>query len=172
MSAEQTSDEITSLRSALTDIANETIIQGMSPALFARSVLKMPMSHAVAPSKSQSLVERLRAEYPRTGAYAPEATCRHGIHPYDCRNGCAPPTFEAADEIERLTRELAAAKTDAQKAHTHAVDECKANDRLRAALERYVKHDDLCHLRLLHAHPVICTCGLDATLAPESEAKP
>jgi hypothetical protein len=51
---------------------------------------------------SSNLVARLRAEYGRTGAYAPEATCRHGIHPYDCRQGCAPPGFEAADEIERL----------------------------------------------------------------------
>jgi hypothetical protein len=49
---------------------------------------------------SKPLVQRLREEYARTGAYAPEATCRHGIHPYDCRQGCAPPGFEAADEIE------------------------------------------------------------------------
>ena len=55
---------------------------------------------------SNRLVERLRAEYARTGAYAPEATCKHGIHPYDCRQGCAPPTFEAADEIERLRNEI------------------------------------------------------------------
>jgi hypothetical protein len=49
---------------------------------------------------SKPLVQRLREEYPRTGAYAPEATCRHGIHPYDCRQGCSPPGFEAADELE------------------------------------------------------------------------
>ena len=29
-------------------------------------------------------------ELPRTGAYAPEATCRHSVHPYDCREGCDP----------------------------------------------------------------------------------
>ena len=30
---------------------------------------------------------------PRTGAYAPEATCKHGVHPYDCREGCDPQTM-------------------------------------------------------------------------------
>jgi hypothetical protein len=28
--------------------------------------------------------------FPMTGAYAPEATCKHGVHPYDCRRGCDP----------------------------------------------------------------------------------
>ena len=27
---------------------------------------------------------------PRTGAYAPSATCKHGIHPFDCTQGCNP----------------------------------------------------------------------------------
>jgi hypothetical protein len=57
-----------------------------------------------------TLVQRLRDEYPRTGAYAPEATCLHGIHPYDCRQGCAPPVFEAADEIEQLRAALKVAQ--------------------------------------------------------------
>jgi hypothetical protein len=26
----------------------------------------------------------------RTGAYAPSATCKHGVHPYDCKQGCDP----------------------------------------------------------------------------------
>jgi hypothetical protein len=26
----------------------------------------------------------------RTGAYAPTATCRHGVHPYECLQGCDP----------------------------------------------------------------------------------
>ena len=49
-----------------------------------------------------ALCKRLRAEYTRRGAYAPTATCCHGIHPYECRKGCAPPTFEAADALEAL----------------------------------------------------------------------
>jgi hypothetical protein len=59
---------------------------------------------------TNTLMQRLRAEYPRTGAYAPEATCKHGIHPYDCREGCAPPVFEAADEIETLRAALKVAQ--------------------------------------------------------------
>ena len=27
---------------------------------------------------------------PMTGAYAPEATCKHGVHPYQCTQGCDP----------------------------------------------------------------------------------
>jgi hypothetical protein len=30
--------------------------------------------------------------YPMAGAYAPQATCTHGIHPYDCEEGCDPHT--------------------------------------------------------------------------------
>lgn len=29
-------------------------------------------------------------KYPKSGAYGPSATCRHGIHPYDCYDGCDP----------------------------------------------------------------------------------
>ena len=25
-----------------------------------------------------------------TGAYAPSATCKHGVHPFDCKQGCDP----------------------------------------------------------------------------------
>lgn len=78
-------------------------------------------------SSLTNLVVRLRAEYQRTGAYAPEATCKHGIHPYDCRQGCAPPTFEAADEIERL-------KTANAQMLEHGREMWADVERLRAAL--------------------------------------
>lgn len=68
-------------------------------------------------NKTSNLVSRLRGEYPRTGAYAPPATCLHGIHPYECRRGCAPPTFEAADEIERLRSALEAIVTTTDARH-------------------------------------------------------
>ena len=45
-------------------------------------------------------------------------------------------------------------------------------ERLRAALQRYARHDELCNLRLLRAHPVKCTCGLYLALAGEVEARP
>lgn len=48
------------------------------------------------------LIERLKTYHGHTGAYAPDATCKHGMHPYDCRDGCAPVTFEAAARIEEL----------------------------------------------------------------------
>jgi hypothetical protein len=34
----------------------------------------------------------VEGDLPMTGAYAPQATCRHGIHPYDCEEGCDPHT--------------------------------------------------------------------------------
>jgi hypothetical protein len=39
-------------------------------------------------------VER-QTQLPMTGAYAPSATCRHGIHPYDCEI-CQPPGVSSA----------------------------------------------------------------------------
>jgi hypothetical protein len=41
---------------------------------------------------------------PRTGAYAPEATCKHGVHPYDCRDGCDPhdAPFDSFERRDRL----------------------------------------------------------------------
>jgi hypothetical protein len=27
---------------------------------------------------------------PMTGAYGPDATCKHGVHPYQCTQGCDP----------------------------------------------------------------------------------
>lgn len=79
---------------------------------------------------SVDIVERLRAYHGRTGAYAPDATCKHGVHPYDCRNGCAPVTFEAADEIEKLR---AAAKECADIISGLGEWEGKTTDWIRAA---------------------------------------
>lgn len=36
---------------------------------------------------------------PRTGAYAPSATCKHGTHPFDCREGCCPPENRTHAEL-------------------------------------------------------------------------
>lgn len=41
------------------------------------------------------MVER----YPMTGAYAPTATCKHGDHPYDCRQGCDPHEHARYDHL-------------------------------------------------------------------------
>jgi hypothetical protein len=32
---------------------------------------------------------------PRTGAYGPGATCKHGVHPYECIQGCDPPFLDS-----------------------------------------------------------------------------
>ena len=44
------------------------------------------MHDDLSPSEKVELKKTLT----RTGAYAPTATCKHGIHPYDCTQGCDP----------------------------------------------------------------------------------
>ena len=50
--------------------------------------------------------------YPMTGAYAPTATCKHGDHPYDCRQGCDPHEHARYDHLHARIRELEAALRD------------------------------------------------------------
>ena len=44
-----------------------------------------------------SAAERLEIKktLTRTGAYGPTATCKHGIHPYECTQGCDPYKLKA-----------------------------------------------------------------------------
>lgn len=50
----------------------------------------------------------LKASEPRlpmTGAYAPYATCKHGVHPYSCREGCDPHIMETSEPQQETTTE-------------------------------------------------------------------
>lgn len=59
---------------------------GNKPAAYACDLLKPEPLFVGNPPKAATETEILS----RTGAYAPEATCKHGVHPYDCQQGCDP----------------------------------------------------------------------------------
>lgn len=106
-------------------------------------------------SKSQSLVERLRAPRPRPGYPDPLPA-----HPW---------MVAAADEIERL--QLAYVKTERRLTMAEA-----QNERLRAALERFTEdcynmEDECTFCGLTEGHNSVCRIGNAlAALAPESGA--
>lgn len=48
-----------------------------------------PVGWCVSSSLDQ-LIDQDSYRYPMTGAYAPRATCKHGVHPFYCQRGCDP----------------------------------------------------------------------------------